>query len=64
LPGRPVELRGGARYTVKKWNPAGGVGFDLGQRVSLDIALFGTHTNIERKRQMAFAASLRFNRIR
>lgn len=56
-----VELRGGARYTFSKWNPTGGVGFDLSRRISLDLAAFGTNTNIERTRQMAIAASLRIN---
>lgn len=59
-----VELRGGARYTVEKWNPSAGVGFNLSPRVAFDVAVFGTHTNIERKRQTAFAASMRFNRLR
>lgn len=57
-----VELRGGARYTVKKWNPTGGVGFDITQRLSLDVAAFGTDANIERKRRVAIAASIRLNR--
>ena len=57
-----VEVRGGARYTFSKWNPTVGLGFDLSPRVSLDVAAFGTNTNIERKRQMAIAASIRLNR--
>ena len=56
-----VELRAGARYTVGKWNQTGGIGFDFSRRLSLDLAAFGTNTNIERKRQTAIAASLRFN---
>jgi len=60
----PAELRGGARYTTTKWNPTGGVGVDLSRRVSLDFAVYGTTTNIERKRQMALAVSMRFNGIR
>ena len=59
-----VELRAGARYTVKKWNPTGGIGFDLSPRMSLDFAAFGTNTNIERRRQMALAASIRFNHVK
>ena len=59
-----VELRGGARYTVSKWNPTGGVGFDLSPRISLDVAAYGTNANIERKRQLAMAASIRFNHIK
>jgi hypothetical protein len=30
--------------------------------VSLDVAMFGTSANVERKRHAAIAASLRFNR--
>jgi hypothetical protein len=59
-----LELRAGARYTVKKWNPTGGIGLNLSRRVSLDVAAFGTNTNIELKRQMAIAASLRFNHLK
>jgi hypothetical protein len=32
--------------------------------VSLDVAGFGTNTNVERKRQMAIAASIRFNHLK
>jgi hypothetical protein len=58
-----VELRGGARYTTEKWNPTGGIGFDFSPRVSLDVAAYGTHANIERKRQTAVAFSIRFNHM-
>ncbi len=58
-----IELRGGARYTVKKWNPTGGIGFDITRRLSLDVAAFGTNANIERKRRVAIAASIRFNHL-
>jgi hypothetical protein len=54
-----VALRGGARYTVTQWNPTGGIGFDLSHHVALDVAAFGTSANIERKRQVALAASIR-----
>lgn len=57
-----IELRGGARYINEKWNPTGGVGFNLSPRVSIDVAAFGTTANVERKRQLAIAASLRLNR--
>jgi hypothetical protein len=57
-----IELRGGVRYTTEKWNPTGGVGFNFNKRVSLDLAAYGTNANIERKRQLALAASFRFNR--
>jgi hypothetical protein len=57
----PFEARGGVRYTFSKWNPTAGVGFDLSRKVSFDVAAFGTSTNIERKRQLAIAASFRIN---
>jgi hypothetical protein len=56
-----IELRGGARYSFDKWNPTGGVGFDLSRRVSLDVAAYGTNANIERTRHTAIAVSIRFN---
>lgn len=59
---RAIELRGGARYTVRRWSPAGGVGFNLTDRVGIDVAAFGTTTNLARKRSTAIAVSLRFNR--
>jgi len=57
----PFAARGGARYTFGMWNPTGGVGIDLSRKVALDVAIFGTTTNIERTRQAAIAASFRFN---
>ena len=56
-----LEARGGARYTFSQWNPTGGIGVDLSRKVSFDVALFGTTTNIERKRQVAIASSIRIN---
>jgi hypothetical protein len=58
-----IEVRGGARYTNETWNPTGGVGFNFSKRVSLDVAGFGTSANIERKRQLAIAASIRLNHV-
>jgi hypothetical protein len=58
-----IDLRGGARFTNDKWNPTGGVGFNLSPHVSIDVAAFGTTANIERKRQLALAASIRLNRM-
>jgi hypothetical protein len=55
------EARGGARYTFSMWNPSGGIGVDLSRRIAIDVAAFGTATNIERKRQLAIAASIRIN---
>ena len=56
-----LEVRGGARYTFGIWNPTAGVGVNFSRKVSLDVAIFGTNTNIERKRQAAIAASIRIN---
>lgn len=56
-----VEFRGGALYTRDRWQPTGGIGLNMGPRVSLDMAMFGTSANIELKRHVAIAASLRFN---
>jgi hypothetical protein len=57
-----VELRGGGRYGLDRWHPTGGIGFNLSQRVSLDVAAFGTTTNIERQMRLGLAVSFRFNR--
>jgi len=59
-----VELRGGIRYSFEQWNPTGGVGFNLGNRVALDVAAYGTSANIERKRLLAIAASIRIKQKR
>ena len=56
-----VELRGGGRLTRATWHPSGGVGFDLSPRWSIDAGVFGTSTNIERRRRIALAVSLRLN---
>jgi hypothetical protein len=56
-----IDARAGIRYTFGMWNPSVGVGLNMGPKVSLDVALFGTATNIERKRQTAIAASIRIN---
>ena len=56
-----IELRGGGRYSRDQWHPSGGLGFNLSERFSIDVAAFTTSTNIERMRNPAIAASLRFN---
>src|SRR5439155_21748462 len=35
---KTIELRGGVRYTVSKWNPTGGIGFNLSPKISFDVA--------------------------
>lgn len=57
-----VELRGGGRYSRDRWHPSGGAGFNLTPGFGVDVAIFGTSTNIERRRNLALAVSLRFNR--
>jgi hypothetical protein len=54
-----VELRGGARYSRDRWYPTGGAGFNFSPRVGIDVAAFGTGANIERRRDVAIAVSLR-----
>jgi hypothetical protein len=56
-----VELRGGGVYSREKWNPTGGVGFNLAPRVGLDVAVYGTSANVARERRAAVAVSLRIN---
>jgi hypothetical protein len=56
------DLRAGARYSNDKWNPTGGVGFNFTPRFAIDVAAFGTTANIQRKRQLAIAASIRLTR--
>ena len=58
------ELRGGTRYTLQKWNPTFGAGLNVSRRISFDVAAFGTNANVERKHQMAIAASVRFNHFK
>ena len=55
----PVALRGGARYGVKQWNPTGGIGLNLTRRFGIDVGLFGNSTNMEQRRNLAIAVSLR-----
>ena len=58
----PVALRGGARYGVKQWNPTGGIGLNLTRRFGIDVGLFGNSTNMEQRRNLAVAVSLRIER--
>jgi hypothetical protein len=56
-----LAVRGGGMYSRQLWNPSAGVGINLGQRVALDVAMYGNAANVERKRRPALAVSLRFN---
>ena len=56
-----VDVRGGAVYSRELWNPSGGVGLNLSDRVGLDVAVYSNSANVERKRNPAIAVSLRLN---
>ena len=56
-----LAVRGGGMYSRQLWNPSAGVGINMGQRLALDVAMYGNAANIERKRHPALAVSLRFN---
>jgi hypothetical protein len=57
-----LDLRGGGHYLFGAWNPSGGFGFAFSPRISVDVAVFGTNANVERRRQLGIAASVRINR--
>jgi len=58
---KAIELRGGGRYGLDRWHPSGGIGLNLSQHFSIDVAAFGSTTNIERQLKPGIAVSLRFN---
>ncbi len=55
----PLWLRGGGRKSRGKWDPT--YGFGIGNKIGLDFGFYGTHANLENKRQNAMAVSIRFN---
>src|SRR5262249_27880760 len=57
------EFRGGARHVRDQWQPAGGVGLNLGKRIGIDYAIFSTASNIEQSRKATMALSLRINHV-
>ena len=57
-----IQLRGGGRYVNERWEPTGGVGFNLSQGFGVDVGFFGTSANLERKRHLAIGVSLRLMR--
>jgi hypothetical protein len=59
----PVALRGGARYGLKEWNPTGGIGVNFTRRFGIDVGLFGNSTNLEQKRNISMAVSLRIEHL-
>ncbi len=56
-----AALRVGAFHSNGSWEPTGGVGLPLGERVAVDLAAYGTSANIERERHIAVAVSVRVN---
>jgi len=57
-----IQLRGGGRYVNERWEPTGGIGFNVSSHFGIDVGVFGTSANFERKRHVAIATSLRFMR--
>lgn len=55
----PIAVRGGVRHVRQRWEPRGGIGVNLSRRVGLDVTAFSTSANLERKRHLAIATSLR-----
>ena len=54
-----IALRGGSRYSRNTWQPSGGLGIDLSERLSVDVAAFANTANIEMVREPSLAISLR-----
>jgi hypothetical protein len=54
-------VRGGGRYSRKRWDPT--YGFGVGRKVALDVGFFGTHANLQNKRETGIAVSLRINHM-
>lgn len=57
-----IQLRGGGRYIQERFEPSGGIGFNLTDRFGIDVAAFATSANVERSRHLALAVSLRLMR--
>jgi hypothetical protein len=57
-----IDVRGGARLSNDRWHPTVGAGFNLTRRFAVDVALFTTSANLERRRDPSIAVSLRFGR--
>ena len=47
------------RYIKERWEPTGGAGYNFTNRFGIDVGLFSTSANFERKRHLAIAFSLR-----
>jgi hypothetical protein len=57
-----IALRIGGRYIHERFEPTFGAGLNFTGRTGLDVALFGTSANLERKRHLGIAVSLRLTR--
>ncbi len=57
-----LEFRGGTHYKNKDWQPSGGVGLNITSHFGIDAAVYGSSTNVERKRKPALALSLRLGK--
>jgi hypothetical protein len=56
-----LEPRAGAYYTRDRWQPAAGIGLNLGG-FGIDAAVYTTDANVQRERKPTFALSLRIGR--
>jgi len=56
-----IDLRAGGRYTRERFEPAGGIGLNLTERLSFDVAIFSSSANVERVREFSTALGLRIN---
>jgi hypothetical protein len=58
----PLAIRGGGRYSRDHWDPTWGFGF--GRRVGVDVGFFTSRWNLQEKRQVSMAVSIRIQRDR
>lgn len=52
-------IRGGVRYVRERWEPRGGIGVNFSPKLGLDVTAFSTSANLQRKRHLAIATSVR-----
>ncbi len=57
-----IDLRGGLRLSEDHWHPTAGVGWNLTPTFGVDVAVFATSANLEKRRDAAVAVSLRLTR--
>ena len=57
------QLRGGARYIKGRWEPTGGVGFNLSPGFGIDVGFFSTSANLQKTRHLGIGVSLRLMRL-